>query len=156
MVPSDFMQPGDWISLAGVVVSLLVAASAKKDAANANVEANASVLRAEEALELAGRLETRIQTYLTSKDDRERAATEAPDIAEQWRGKIKLAFGQQDRPNHHFHVEVPAPTLAHRLAIEIIRAEREALHVIEARYDEHTAIARFSGPGIGTIRHQKR
>lgn len=87
--------------------------------------------RAEEALAIAKALEERD----AARFETEKANLDAPQIADRWVREIQYKWGAHSRVDH-YDLKKSIKTPAERQAVEIIRSNQEALHLIGVNYDQ--------------------
>jgi sugar phosphate isomerase/epimerase len=120
------MEPKDWIALAGFVLTLGTACAAWFRAAGAKIKAANADDRAEAAFDLANRLETRLITFMASKDARERAERDAGNILDRWQREI---LAHRQKRGEKLSLRLKVESLADEIALSRLREMKGELHL---------------------------
>lgn len=135
-----------WTAIAFGVANLVIAVIALVRSGRAAALAERAERRAVDAESRAEEAHGILRDRFADDREKAQAELEAGAIADRWRAQIKIAAQKAPprtlRQHRLGQVVFPLATLADRYAVRIIRAEREALGIVE--FIEHVAEARVS------------
>jgi hypothetical protein len=135
------VTPAVWVAITFGVGNFLLALIAWRRAGRAAALAERAELRANAADSRAEEAHSILKERTSTEQERHQADLAAPAIADGWRSQMTLAAQDAQRrgKNHFGHVTLPVATLAEQFALRLIRAERDALGVVELLQHEGQA-----------------